>query len=186
MGTPAVKGLPEARVAKLAREWHAVQIVPLGQVVLKVVLAKGQDVALALVAQMPALRVLVDRVQRGVPTRGRLGRPLQANRLIRMGNPVCGQKVDRAGRGLRAAQALVRVMPQPVAQAVHRAAVAPASRALGAHRWVLATAIQTALESHARHRAVMTGSPRVRPRMSRAWASQNPREAIARQMLSGD
>jgi hypothetical protein len=185
MDTPAVKVLREPHVAILAREQRAVQIAPPGQVVLKVVLAKGQDVTLALVAQMLALRVLVDRVQRGVPMRGRQERPQQANRLIRMGNPVCGQKVARVGRIRQAAQALDRAVPRPVAQAVHRAAVALASRALDAHRRVLATAIQTALESHAHRRAVMTGSPKVRQRMSRAWVSQNPREAIARRMLNG-
>lgn len=173
--------LPEARVAKLAREWHVVRIVLPGQVVLKVVLAKGQDVALALVAQREALRVREDRVQRGVPMRDRPERPLQANRLIRTGNQVCGQKVVRVGRVLQAARALARAVPRPVAQAVHPAAVGPASQALGARRQVPATAIQTVPASHAQRREVMTGSPRGRPRTSLAWVSQNPREAIARQ-----
>ena len=186
MGTRAVKALPEARVAKLEREARAAPIAPLGLVALRVVLVKVQGVALALVARMPDPRVRVGPVKKGVPMRDRLEAPLQANRLTRTVNPLCGQRVGHVGHAPRVVRALVRVLVrvlQLVARALRRGAVGPASQLLDVHRQVLVTATQTAQASHAQHRAAMIGSPKGRRRTSRACPSQNRREAIARQNL---
>ena len=183
MGTPAVKVLREARVAKPERVLHEAQTARLARAALRVMLAKGPGVALVLVARTRGPRVRVGRVKRGAQMHDRLELPLGANRLIRTGNQVCGQRVARVGRALRAAQALVRAVPRPVARAAHLAAVGPASQVLDVRRQVPATVMQIAQASHAQHRVAMIGNPRGQPRTSLAWASQNPREAIARQNL---
>lgn len=183
MGIRAVKVRPEARVAKRGQEARAAPIAPLGLVALRVVLVKVRGVALALVARMPGPRVRVVPDKKGVLMRDRPEAPLQANRMTRAANPLCGQKVAHAGHALRVVRALVRVMvrvPRVVALALRRGAVGPASQVLDVHRRVLVTATQTALASRAQRRAAMTGSPKVRQRTSRACLSRNRREAIAR------
>lgn len=179
----AVKVLREVRVAKLERVLQEARTVRLVRVVLRVVLAKGPGVALVLVARMRGPRERVDRVKRGAQMHGRPEIPLRAKRLTRTGSQVCGQKVARVVRALQVARALVRAVPRPVAQAAHLAAVAPASQALDVRRQVPAMAMPTAQASHARRRVAMTGSLRGQLRTSLAWASQNPREAIARPIL---
>jgi hypothetical protein len=177
-GTRAVKAPPEVRVAKLAREARAALIAPLGLVALRVVLVKVRVAALALVARMPDPRVRVDPVKKGVLMRDRLEAPLQANRLTRTPNLFCGPKVAHVGHVPRVVQARVRAV-RLVARALRRVAVGPVSQALDVRRRVPVTATQTAQANHARHRAAMTGSLKVRQRTSRAWASRNRREAIA-------
>jgi hypothetical protein len=181
MGTPAVKVLREARVAKLARVGHEAQTERPGRVVLRVVLVKGLGVARALVARTSDPRARLGRVKRGAQMRGRPERPLRAKRLTRTGNQVCGQRVARVEHALRLALALVRAVLRPVV-AAHPAAAGPASQVLDVRRQVPATVTQTAQVNRALHRAVMTGNLRVRPRTSRDWASQNLREAIARKI----
>jgi hypothetical protein len=178
-GTRAVKALPEVRVAKLAREARAAPIAPSGLVALRVVLVKVQVAAPVLVARMPGRRVQVDPVKKGVPMRDHPEAPLQANRLTRTPNLLCDPRVAHVGHAPRVVQARVRVA-RLVARALRRVAVGPASQALAVRRRVLVTATQTAQASHARHRAAMTGSPKVRQRTSRVWASRNRREAIDR------
>jgi hypothetical protein len=189
MGIRAVKVRPEVRVVKLELGAPEALTAPLGRVALRAVLTKALGVALAPGARMPELRlpelrVLVGRVKRGVPTRGRLEALLQARRLTRMGSPLCGPKVAHVELVLRAAQAALVRVPRLVARALQRAGVGPANRWLAVHRQVPATATQTAQASRVQPRAVMTGNPKVRQRTSRVWASPNPREAIARSVLS--
>jgi hypothetical protein len=143
MGTRAVKALPEARVAKLEREARAAPIAPFGLVALRVVLVKVQGVALARVARMSDPRARVDPVKKGAPMRDRPEAPLQANRLTRTVNPLCGQRVGHVGHAPRVVRALVRVL-QLVARALRRGAVGLASQVLDVHRQVLVMATQTA------------------------------------------
>ena len=184
MGIRAVKVRPEVRVVKLELGAPEALTAPLGRVALRAVLTKALGVALAPGARMPELRVLVGRAKRGDPTRGRLEALLQARRLTRMGSPLCGPKVAHVELALRAAQAALVRVPRLVARALQRAGVGPANRWLAVHRQVPATATQTAQASRVQPRAVMTGNPKVRQRTSRVWASPNPREAIARSVLS--
>jgi len=182
MVTPAVRVLPGARVEKPEPEAREDRMAPPGQAVLREVSVRGQGVARVPPARMQIQQVWAARVPRDVPIRDRPEAQPQANQLIRTDNLVCGQKVAHVGRAARLARARVRGL-RPDVRARLDEVVGQASPVLDAHNRVPVTAMQTVRANHVQHLGAMTGSQKVRQRTSRAWASQNPREGIARRML---
>jgi hypothetical protein len=154
------------REANPERAAHEALAAPRGRVALRETLAKVRVAALVQVVQSQGLLGPGALVKKDAPTPGRPEAQPQGSRLIQMARPVCGQKAAHVGHAIRVVQARAKVR-RPVVRALRHAAADPESQVAGVRKRVPVTAVQTVLASHAQHRAVMIGSPRVRPRTSR-------------------